>query len=162
MGRRYSASDSSRGRRQALLRNQISDLILNGFLVTTEPRAKTLKSGAEQLISRTKQLSLVQRRRVLAFLPKESAAEKLFEQIIPQFKDRVGGYVRVVKLSPRSGDNAPMARVEFVEKVAESTQKEERGATQKEGKSAAVKAEKQAKRSGVKEEPKVKGRSGKK
>jgi len=117
MARRYFPSSSSRGRRRSLLRNQIADLILSGFLVTTEARAKTLKVGVERLISRTKSLDLAARRRVLAFLPKKPAAKKLLEQIVPQFKDRVGGYVRVVKLPPRRGDNAPMARVEFVEEI---------------------------------------------
>jgi large subunit ribosomal protein L17 len=129
MGRRYSASSSSRGRRQGLLRNQLTDLILFGFLVTTETKAKALKSEAERLISKTKfaqsgsasgrKMGLAVRREALAFLTKESAAEKLFEQVVPQFKDRVGGYVRVVKLPSRRGDNAPMARVEFVEEIAE-------------------------------------------
>jgi len=119
MGRRFFASNSSRGRRRSLLRNQVADLILSGSLVTTEARAKILKTEVERFISRAKKADLSTRRKVLAFLPKERAAEKFLGQIVPQFSSRVGGFVRVVKLSPRRGDNAPMARVEFVEEIKE-------------------------------------------
>lgn len=110
---------SARGRRWALKRNQIAALILHGSLITTEARAKVLKSEVERLISRSGRADLATRRRILAFLQKNKAAKKLFGQIVPQFKNRKGGFVRVVKLPPRRGDNAPMARVEFVEKIAE-------------------------------------------
>lgn len=119
MSRRY-VPHSVRSRHRALLRNQIADLILCGSLTTTETRAKALKSKVERLISKAKQANLATRREVLALLPKEPAVEKLFERIVPQFRDRTGGFVRVVKLPPRHGDRAPMARVEFVEKIAES------------------------------------------
>jgi len=118
MGRRFTPS-SSRGQHRALRRNQVNDLVLYGSLTTTEARAKILKTEVERLISRAKKADLATRRRVLAFLPSDRAAKKLFEQIVPQFMERVGGYVRVVKLPPRRGDNAPMARVEFVEEIKE-------------------------------------------
>lgn len=113
-----------KGQRRALRRNQVADLILHGSLTTTEAKAKVLKSEAELLISRAKKTDLATRRRVLASLPKKQAAKKLFDQIIPQFKGRVGGYVRVVKLPPRKGDNAPIARVEFVEEIKEKVAEE--------------------------------------
>lgn len=119
MTKRRFAPRSARGRRRALRRNQVADLILHGSLTTTEARAKILKVEVERLISRAKKADLTTRRRVLAFLPSDQATKKLFEQIIPQFMERVGGYVRVVKLPPRRGDNAPMARVEFVEEIRE-------------------------------------------
>lgn len=99
--------------------NLLSSLVLHDRVTTTEAKAKLLKRDVERLISRSKKLDLVSRRRVLGLFPRREAAEKLFERIIPQFKDRVGGYVRVVKLPPRRGDNAPMARVEFVEEIRE-------------------------------------------
>ncbi|NIT04572.1 50S ribosomal protein L17 [Candidatus Saccharibacteria bacterium] len=99
------------------LRNLLTSLIVHGKVETSEARAKNLKKEVERLISRSKKLDLVARRRILALLPDKTAAVKLFEQIVPQFKDRVGGYVRIVKLPPRLGDNAPMARVEFVEEI---------------------------------------------
>lgn len=147
MGRRYSAPSSLRGKRHGLLRNQLTDLILFGFLVTTETRAKALKSEAERLISRAKKADLSTRRKVLALLPKRSAAEKLFGQVVPQFsakggKERVGGYVRVVKLPSRRGDNAPMARVEFVEEIKKEEVAETAGKVKGKSASRRGKAEK--------------------
>lgn len=136
---------SSRGKHRALRRNQVSDLVLYGSLITTEARAKILKTEVERLISRAKKTDLATRRRVLAFLPSDRAAKKLFEQIVPQFMERVGGYVRVVKLPPRRGDNAPMARVEFVEKIAESAEEKKRGKTQRESGKKQEKKERHAK-----------------
>jgi len=100
-----------------LSRRQLCSLILHEKVTTTEARAKLLKREAERLISRSKRLDLTTRRRLLAFLPEKPAAEKLFERIVPQFTSRVGGYVRVIKLPPRRGDQAPLARVEFVEEI---------------------------------------------
>lgn len=137
MARRYFASSSLQGRRRSVLRGQIANLIIYGSITTTEARAKTLKTEVERFISRVKsarvrsqskpgdprtqssgqKVDLVTRRKVLAFLPRKEAVQRLFEQVIPQFENRVGGYVRVVKLPPRRGDNAPMARVEFVEEI---------------------------------------------
>jgi len=99
------------------VRNLLSFLIVHGKIETTEARAKNLKKEVERLISRSKKLDLVTRRYILALLPDKAAAEKLFGEVVPQFKERIGGYVRVVKLPPRRGDNAPMARVEFVEEI---------------------------------------------
>lgn len=101
------------------MRQLLSSLITHGKITTTEARAKALKRETERLISRSKRLDLTTRRRILALLPERSAAHRFLEQIVPQFKDRVGGYVRVVKLPPRRGDNAPMARIEFVEEIKE-------------------------------------------
>lgn len=106
------------------MRGLLSSLILHDKVVTTEAKAKELKQRVEKLISRSKKLDLVSRRRILSLLPEEPAAKKLFERIVPQFKDRVGGYVRIIKLPSRKGDHSPMARVEFVEKIAEATPKE--------------------------------------
>lgn len=99
------------------MRQLLSSLILHGKITTTEARAKLLKREIERFISRSKKLDLVARRRVLALLPEKEAAKKFWEQIIPQFKKREGGYVRVIKLPNRRGDNAPMARIEFVEEI---------------------------------------------
>jgi len=116
---------SLRGQRRALWRNQVVNLILHGSITTTEARAKVLKSEVERLISRAKKADLATRRWVLSLLPDDQAAKKLFDQVVPQFMQRVGGYVRVVKLMPRRGDQAPMARVEFVEEI--KIKEEEKG-----------------------------------
>ena len=108
-----------------LVRNLISSLVLYGSVVTTEARAKNLKSEVEKLISRSKKLDLTVRRRLITSFSKD-VATRLLEQVIPQFKDRVGGYARVIKLPHRLGDNAPMGRVEFVEEIKGSTSKRAR------------------------------------
>ncbi len=117
-----------KGQRQALLRNQVADLILHGSLTTTQARAKTLKREVERFISRVKEGDLTTYRRTLAFLPKEKAVQKLFEQIIPQFKGRTGGFVRLIKLPPRRGDHAMMARIEFIEEIKEKETEEKKEA----------------------------------
>lgn len=99
------------------MRQLFSPLIEYGKITTTEAKAKILKRQMERLISRSKKLDLVVRRRVLSLLSGDKVAEKFLEQVVPQFKERVGGYVRVVKLPHRLGDHAPMARVEFVEEI---------------------------------------------
>lgn len=128
-------------RRYAVQRNQITDLILHGSLTTTEARAKNLKSTAERFIARARDADLSTRRRVLAHLTDERAAKKLFDLVVPQFKNRTGGCVRVVKLAPRRGDRAPIARVEFVEEIVEAAEegKVKRGKTRKSRKEKDVK-----------------------
>ena len=129
------APRSDRGHKRSLLRNQVADLIIHGAVVTTETKAKVLKKEAERVISRAKKVingspsSLAVRRRLLAYLPKKSALDRLFGQVAPQFKDRAGGYVRVVKLPPRRGDRALLARVEFVVPI-----KKEESVSEKQGK----------------------------
>lgn len=105
------------------VRNLISSLVLHGTVVTTEARAKNLKREVERLISRSKKLDLTTRRRLLTSFSKD-VATRLLDLVVPQFQDRVGGYVRVIKLPHRLGDNAPMGRVEFVEKIREAPSKE--------------------------------------
>lgn len=109
------------------MRQLFSPLIEYGKITTTEAKAKVLKRQMERLISRSKKLDLVVRRKILALFPQKQISRKFLEQVVPQFsakggsaaggKERVGGYVRVVKLPHRLGDHAPMARVEFVEEI---------------------------------------------
>ncbi len=101
------------------VRQLLNSLITHNKLVTTESRAKLLKKEVERLISRSKRLDLTVRRRALALFSRKQVALKFLEQIVPQFRERVGGYVRVVKLPHRRGDRAPLARVEFVEEIKE-------------------------------------------
>lgn len=104
------------------VRSLLNSLIIHNKLVTTESRAKLLKEEIERLISRSKRLDLTVRRQALALFSKASAT-KFLEQVVPQFQERVGGYVRVVKLPHRRGDHAPLARVEFVEEIKEKEAK---------------------------------------
>ncbi len=103
------------------MRPLLSSLVEFGKVITTEAEAKLLKRQVERLISRSKKLDLTARRRILAWLSGDRVARKFLNQVVPQFKERVGGYVRIVKLPHRQGDQAPLARVEFVEEIKEKT-----------------------------------------
>ena len=107
------------------MRQLLTSLVKHDKIVTTEAQAKALKREVERLISRSKKLDLTARRKALSIFTEEPVANKFLDQVVAQFKDRVGGYVRVVKLNPRRGDQAPMARVEFVEEIKPAQAKEE-------------------------------------
>ena len=102
-----------------LLANLASDLFRHGRIKTTVTKAKTLQPYAERLITKAKQGDLHARRQVLSKLRDRDVVAYLFEDIAPRFADRNGGYTRVLKLGPRSGDNAPMAIIELVEQGSE-------------------------------------------
>jgi len=101
--------------RLALLRNQVTDLLGYGKLNTTEAKAKEVRPLAEKMITLGKQGSLHARRQALAFMTDENVVSKLFAEVAPKFASRPGGYTRLVKLGPRVGDGAEMARLELVE-----------------------------------------------
>ncbi|MBC7293662.1 MAG: 50S ribosomal protein L17, partial [Thermoleophilia bacterium] len=81
---------------------------------TTESRAESLKRLADKYISLAKKGDLASRRRALAFFLDEDAVKKLFDVLAPRYKDRQGGYVRVIKAGNRRGDGAPTAIVRLV------------------------------------------------
>src|SRR5438093_11015163 len=101
------------GHRSALLRNQATDLFRYEKIRTTEPKAKELRSLAEQLITLAKRGDLHARRQVIARLYDVGVANKLVDEIAPRFAERPGGYIRLLHLGPRRGDSAPMAQVEL-------------------------------------------------
>lgn len=106
--------------RKALLRDLITDLIINGRIVTTLPKAKELKRLADKMVTLGKRGDLASRRRAAELIRFEKDAEnqyaiqKLFSEIAPKYKERNGGYTRVLKTDNRRGDAAPMAIIEFV------------------------------------------------
>jgi large subunit ribosomal protein L17 len=85
-----------------------------GAITTTEAKAKALRPYAERLITKAKRGGVHQQRLVVARIHDKSVAHKLFEEIGPRYEDRNGGYTRILKLGPRAGDSAPMARIELV------------------------------------------------
>lgn len=99
--------------RKALLKNLASDLLLHGKVKTTLSKAKFVQSHAEKIITSAKKTKLGQKR-VLASSLTVKAFTKLVEEIAPGFEQRMGGYTRIIKLSPRTGDNAFMARIELL------------------------------------------------
>ena len=100
--------------RVAMLRNMTGDLIINGRVVTTVARAKELRRVAERTITLGKRGDLHARRQAAAYLYDKKAVSKLFEEVAPKYKDRNGGYTRILKLGPRRGDGAEMAIIELV------------------------------------------------
>ena len=105
-------SDSSH--QKALLANLVSSLVAAEYLVTTEAKAKMLRPIAERMITKAKKGDLHNQRQVVAFIRDKDMASKLFTEIGPRYRSRNGGYTRILKLGPRHGDNAPMARIELV------------------------------------------------
>jgi large subunit ribosomal protein L17 len=99
---------------KAMLGNLVASLIAAEALVTTEAKAKAMRPVAEKCVTAARRGGVHQQRKVIAFLRDKDMTHKLFAEIGPRYADRPGGYVRILKLGPRPGDNAPMARIEFV------------------------------------------------
>lgn len=100
--------------REALIQGLIEALTKNEAITTTESRAKTLRTKIEKLITK---LSKKEKANALKAAKKEIApepAKKLVEEIVPQYEDRPGGYVRILKLGPRKSDGTEMTRIQFV------------------------------------------------
>jgi large subunit ribosomal protein L17 len=111
-GRQFSRDTDHR---QALFRNLLTSLVQHEAITTTEAKAKEIRPLAEKLVSYGKEGTVFARRKAARVLYNRLAVRKLFDVIAPRFADRHGGYVRILKLGPRRGDAAPMARIEFVE-----------------------------------------------
>jgi large subunit ribosomal protein L17 len=100
--------------RRALMRNMVTSFLERERVRTTIAKARSLRPVAEKMITLGKRGTLHARRQALAYMTKEEAVKKLFEDIGPRFKERPGGYTRIVKLDRRAGDGAEMAMIELV------------------------------------------------
>lgn len=100
--------------RIAMIRNMVTSLVEHERIETTLAKAKYLRSVADKMVTLGKEGTLHARRRACRVIRGQQALAKLFSNIAPRFKDRKGGYTRVLKLGFRQGDGAPMALVEFV------------------------------------------------
>ena len=100
--------------RKALLKNLSIALILNGKIETTLPKAKELKSFFEKLLTKARRGDFNAHREVFQVLQDKEATKKLLNEIAPDYKDRNGGYTRVIKTRIRRGDAAEMAFIELV------------------------------------------------
>ena len=100
--------------RRALLRNLVTSFLERERIRTTLTKARETRPIAEKMITLAKRGTLHARRQALAYMTKESAVKKLFEEIGPRFAERPGGYTRIVKLGLRAGDGASMAMLELV------------------------------------------------
>lgn len=110
-GRRF-GGDAAHQR--LLMANLVASLIAAEGIVTTEAKAKALRPVAEKVITKAKKGGLHNHRQVVSYLGDKEVAAKLFDDVGPRYADRNGGYTRILKLGPRHGDNAPMARIELV------------------------------------------------
>jgi large subunit ribosomal protein L17 len=99
---------------KAMLGNLVASLIAAESLVTTEAKAKALRPVAEKCITAAVKGGVHRQRNVVALIRDKDMAHKLFAEIAPRYSDRPGGYTRILKLGPRQGDSAPMARIELV------------------------------------------------
>lgn len=100
--------------RWALMRNLITCLLREERIRTTDPKAKEVRRWADRVITLGKQGSLHARRQVLAIVQDKAIVRKLFDTLGPRFKDRPGGYTRIVKIGRRHGDAAPISLIELV------------------------------------------------
>jgi len=103
------------GHRNAMMRNMVTSLIEHGRITTTDSRAKELRKLVDRMITLGKRGDLHARRQVSAVIRTRQVVAKLFDQIGPRFKDRPGGYTRIIKLGSRLGDNASQSIIELVE-----------------------------------------------
>lgn len=100
--------------RKAMLRAMVTYLLENGKIETTVTRAKEVRSMAEKIITIGKNDSLHSKRQVYSFITKETVAKKVFDEVSPKYRERNGGYTRIIKIGPRRGDAAEMAIIELV------------------------------------------------
>jgi large subunit ribosomal protein L17 len=118
-GRRFGGDAAHQ---KAMFGNLVASLIAAEGIVTTEAKAKALRPVIEKVVTKARRTAASddkymrqhQERQVVAFIRDKDMAYKLFEEIGPRYIDRQGGYTRILKLGTRHGDNAPMARIEFV------------------------------------------------
>ncbi|MEK6614062.1 MAG: 50S ribosomal protein L17 [Candidatus Binatota bacterium] len=110
-GRKLNRSASHRW---ALMRNLVTSLFQHERIRTTDPKAKELRGVADRVIGLGKQGTLHARRQALGIVQDESVVRKIFDTLAPRYKDRPGGYTRIVKIGWRHGDNASISLIELL------------------------------------------------
>ena len=100
---------------KAMFGNLVASLIAAEAIVTTEAKAKALRPVAEKMITKARKGGLHNLRQLIAFTHDRDIAHTLVNDVGPRYADRPGGYLRILKIGTRAGDNAPMARIEFVQ-----------------------------------------------
>lgn len=118
-GRKFNINSSHR---KALFSNMVSSLFKHELIKTTLPKAKELRSYAEPLITLSKEDSVAKRRVAFSRLRDREVVTKLFNELGPRYKNRAGGYLRIMKCGYRPGDDAPMAYVELVDRPVSSVE----------------------------------------
>ena len=120
-GRKFGRNSATR---KALFKDLSISLIEHEAIKTTLPKAKELRGFLEPLITLAKTDSLSNRRLAFSKIRNKSAVGKLFSVIGPRFKERPGGYLRIIKMMPRAGDAAPMAFIELVGRTEQESEEE--------------------------------------
>ena len=120
-GRKFGRKSATR---KALFKDLSISLIEHEAIKTTLPKAKELRGFLEPLITLAKTDSLSNRRLAFSKIRNKSAVGKLFSVIGPRFKERPGGYLRIIKMMPRAGDAAPMAFIELVSRTERESEEE--------------------------------------
>lgn len=100
--------------RKAMMRNMVTSLFQHEKITTTDAKAKELRSVAEKIITLGKRGTLHARRQALSFLRDRDMTEKVFTVLSDRYRERAGGYTRIMKVGPRAGDNAPLAVIELM------------------------------------------------
>ena len=100
--------------RKALLRGIVTSLFQHERIETTEAKAKELRKVADKMLTLAKRGDLHARRQALAYMMDKDVVKKLFDEVAPKYKDRQGGYTRIIKAGVRQGDAAPMVIIELV------------------------------------------------
>jgi len=111
-GRRLGRTTSHR---EAMFRNMVTSLFNHEKITTTDAKAKEIRSVAEKMITLGKRGDLHAMRLAAAYIREKSVVTKLFTTIAPRYKERSGGYTRIIKLGIRQGDTAPISLIELVE-----------------------------------------------
>lgn len=114
-GRKLNRTSSHR---KAMFANMAAALIKHEQISTTLPKAKELRPYVEKLITMGKKGDLAARRQAISVIRDKDQVSKLFDTLAPRYKERQGGYIRIMKAGFRFGDNAPMAIIEFVDRDA--------------------------------------------
>lgn len=116
---RHSKSGRRLGRktshREAMFRNMVTSLFAHEKITTTDAKAKEIRSVAEKMITLGKRGDLHSVRLAASFIREKTVVKKLFSSIAPRYKERAGGYTRIIKLGYRNGDSAPLSIIELVE-----------------------------------------------
>ncbi|MEM6626858.1 MAG: 50S ribosomal protein L17 [Pseudomonadota bacterium] len=125
-GHGYRKLNRTSEHRKAMFANMSASLIRHEQISTTLPKAKELRRVVDKLVTLAKKGDLAARRRAIAVTRDEEMVAKLFDTLAERYKDRNGGYTRVLKAGFRYGDNAPMAVIELVDRDPDAKGKEDR------------------------------------
>jgi len=152
-GKKLSRSTNAR---RALYKNLLTALFEKEAIVTTYAKAKAIQGQADKIINKARQGTLAARRFVYAFLNTKESTHHLFEEILPRIKGRKSGFTRIIKLGARRGDQAPMVRLELVDRAEKEEEKKEKKEKKKKEDKKGTEKEKAKSKPKPKKEPKKK------